>query len=354
MSQNWMRHLELQLVDENGQGLSLSDFKVTFDIEWFNIKFSRVATIKIYNLKPETNNRILGKEFAKLRIIAGYDGLTQAVNENQVGTVTEISSDQVGQTDGQNYGLIYDGDIRFSLTGRDNPTDTYVLIQAIDGHQALMGAVVATTLAAGYTVADLHAATMQSFNPFGVVPGITGDMPSTVFPRGRVIFQAAHKTMDNIAQQCGATWQIVEGKVQMVPANKYIQEAIVLNSNTGLVGMPQQTMGAGVNVRCLINPNIRVGGLVELDQASVYRAALSSNDIQMSGSRIYETDDNGNRVVSGVASIPPASVATDGVYIVQSISYTGDTRGQAWYQDMMCIARGSADLQTSSAQNRGQ
>lgn len=37
MSQNWMRHFELQLVDGNGQGIELSDFKVTFTIDWFNI-----------------------------------------------------------------------------------------------------------------------------------------------------------------------------------------------------------------------------------------------------------------------------------------------------------------------------
>jgi hypothetical protein len=354
MSQNWMRHFELLLTDDNGKGLIFSDFKVTFDIEWYNIKFSRVAVIKIYNLSPHTNNRILGKEFTKIRLIAGYDGIATAVDASQVGKVTAVSAGDVGQKNGQNFGQIYSGDIRFTITGRDNPTDTYVLIQAIDGHQALLGAVVNTTLAAGYTVADLHAATMQSFDPFGVKKGITGDMPATVFPRGRVIFQSAHKVMDNISEQCGANWQIVDGQVQMVPENKYTQEAIVLNSLTGLVGMPQQTMGAGVNVRCLINPNIRVNGLIKLDQTSVYRAALSSHDIQMSGGSISETKDNGNLVVNGIASIPPASIATDGVYIVQSISYTGDTRGKAWYMDMMCMARGSRDLQTSSALSRGQ
>ena len=52
MSQNWMRHFELQLVDENGQGIELSDFKVTFTIDWFNISSaSRVGTFKIYNLQ---------------------------------------------------------------------------------------------------------------------------------------------------------------------------------------------------------------------------------------------------------------------------------------------------------------
>ena len=33
MSQNWMRHFELQLIDDKGDGISLSDFKVTFNIQ---------------------------------------------------------------------------------------------------------------------------------------------------------------------------------------------------------------------------------------------------------------------------------------------------------------------------------
>ena len=76
MSQNWMRHFELQLVDENGQGIELSDFKVTFTIDWFNISSaSRVGTFKIYNLSADTVNRITGQEFSKVRLIAGYDGI---------------------------------------------------------------------------------------------------------------------------------------------------------------------------------------------------------------------------------------------------------------------------------------
>ena len=39
MSLNWMRHFELQLLDQNGQGVSLSDFKVTFQIEWADTRY---------------------------------------------------------------------------------------------------------------------------------------------------------------------------------------------------------------------------------------------------------------------------------------------------------------------------
>ncbi|EOU3097372.1 hypothetical protein [Yersinia intermedia] len=353
MSTNWMRHFELQILDLNGKGISLSDFKVTFQIEWADTKWPRVANVKIYNLSTDTTNKILGQEFSKIRIIAGYDGIAPNVDASQVGVVRNIPEGQEGQTDDQNYGLIFDGDIRFTVTGKDNITDSWVLIQAIGDHEAFLFARTKTTIAAGYTVADLHNVTMQGFNAFGVTKGITGSMPTTVFPRGRVLYNASRNVMDNIAAQCNATWQLVDGQVQMVPEDKYIHEAIVLSADTGLVGMPQQTMGAGVNVRCLINPNIRINGLIQLDQNSVYRSTVGNGDIAQSPFRIGSSEYNGNIEGDVLPSKAQASsIATDGVYIVKGIAYTGDTRGQEWYMDLMCFARGIRDLVSDAAKNR--
>lgn len=353
MSQNWMRHFELQLVDENGQCIELSDFKVTFTIDWFNISSaSRVGTFKIYNLSADTSNRITGKEFSKVRLIAGYDGIAPEVSASDVGTVREVDAADVGQSDGRNYGLIFSGEIRYSVTGKDSPIDSYVLIQAADTDLAFATSITSQTLAAGYTVADVNRALMKDFEAKGATEGLTPEMPATVFPRGRVLFGMTRHLMDNVAGQCGATWQFVDGQRQMVANNEYVHDAIVLNSATGLIGMPQQTIGNDVNVRALINPNIRVNGLIQLDQASVYRTALSNNDIAMAGGQITDQNTDGNITLSGTTA-QPASIATDGVYIVRGIMYTGDTRGQAWYMDMMCEARGAADLVSSSARERG-
>ncbi|MDZ9575353.1 hypothetical protein SNB22_16195 [Escherichia coli] len=353
MSQNWMRHFELQLVDGNGKGIELSDFKVTFTIDWFNISSaSRVGTIKIYNLSADTVNRITGQEFSKVRLIAGYDGIAPEVSASDVGTVREVDAADVGQTDGRNYGLIFSGEIRYSVTGKDSPVDTYVLIQAADTDLAFATSITSQTLAAGYTVADVNRALMKDFEAKGATEGLTPEMPATVFPRGRVLFGMTRHLMDNVAGQCGATWQFVDGQRQMVANNEYVHDAIVLNSATGLIGMPQQTICNGVNVRALINPNIRVNGLIQLNQASVYRTALSNNDIAMAGGQITDQNTDGNITLSGTTA-QPASIATDGVYIVRGIMYTGDTRGQAWYMDMMCEARGAADLRTQDSLNRG-
>lgn len=351
MTMNWMRHFELRLLDDAGQGIALSDFKVTFTIDWFNSTWPRVATLKIYNLSRDTMSRITSTEFSRITIIAGYDGLAPPVSESQVGQVMDVSPDQIGQTRGENYGEIFNGEIRFTITGRDNPTDIFTLIQAIDGHKAFNEAVSSGSLASGYKLSDVHTLLMRDFSPFGITQGVTGQFPDRVMPRGRVFYGMTRDYMSNVAAQCTANWQFVDGQAQMVPEDKYLHEAIVLNSATGLIGMPQQTMGAGVNVRCLINPNIRVNGLIQLDQASVYRTQLSNDEIQKSAARITESSENGNLTVGGTIQ-QPASVATDGVYIVQSISYTGDTRGNPWYMDLMCMARGARDLQSNSALQR--
>lgn len=353
MSQNWMRHFELQLVDKKGNATDFGTFKCTFTIDWFNLSSeTRVGTFKIYNLAADTINKISGEEFTRIRVIAGYDGLAPDVDASQVGVVREVDPAQVGQMDGRNYGLLFDGEIRYTLTGKDNPIDSYVLIQAADTDRAFVTSVTSQTLAAGYTVADVNRALMQDFNANGATEGNTPEMPPTVFPRGRVLFGMTRNLMNNVADQCQATWMFVDGKREMVKKNEYVHEAISLNSETGLIGMPQQTIGSGVNVRALINPNIRVNGLIELNQGSVYRTALANNDIAMAGGRVSDQNTDGNVTLTGTTA-QPASIATDGVYIVRGIMYTGDTRGQAWYMDMMCEARGAADLVSSSARERG-
>lgn len=334
MSQNWLRHFDLLLIDQNGDGISLSDFKVKFDIEWFNISSTtRSATIKIYNLSADTINRITVGEFSKIEIVAGYEGMPSATN---------------GATEGRNAGTIFKGEIRYSVTGKDNPIDSYVLIQAADTDLAFATSITTQTLAAGYTLADVNAALMKDFAAKGAQEGSNPEMPTVVFPRGRVLFGMTRNLMNDVADTCNARWMFVDGKREMITDDDSVHEAIVLNSGTGLIGMPQQTIGSGINVRCLINPNIRVNGLIELNQSSVYRTTLDSNAIAMAGGRITDENIDGNITLTGTTA-QPASLATDGVYIVRGIMYTGDTRGQAWYMDMMCEARGAADLQSAKA-----
>lgn len=94
MSLNWMRHFELIMTGNDGKGISLSDFKATFEIEQNDIKWPALATVKVYNLSTGTQNRIMQREFSKMKIIAGYDGIAPDVKASEVGVAQEIAQQQ--------------------------------------------------------------------------------------------------------------------------------------------------------------------------------------------------------------------------------------------------------------------
>lgn len=73
MSKNWMRHFELLLVDDKGDGIKISELKVTFNIQKMpaTIFNGFVGNFKVYNLSPTTQNRIMQKEFSRIQVIAG-------------------------------------------------------------------------------------------------------------------------------------------------------------------------------------------------------------------------------------------------------------------------------------------
>lgn len=149
MSQNWMRHFELQMFGGKEDGISLSDFKVTFSIERNDNRWPAVATFKIFNLSATTQNRIMNKKFSKVILIAGYDGIALDSKASSVGVARDITPGQEGQTDGRNFGVIFSGDIRFTVTGKDSPTDSWIQVQACDGQDAFQNAFISTTLQKG-------------------------------------------------------------------------------------------------------------------------------------------------------------------------------------------------------------
>ncbi len=223
------------------------------------------------------------------------------------------------------------------------------MIKATDGLKAFTNAVISTNIAKGYTLRDVYDLLMRHLKPYGIVPGVVPEFPPTVFPRGATFYGLVSDYLSALAEDINSTWQFSYGRLDMVQKDVAAHKAVVLNADTGLIGMPQQTIGAGVNIRCLINTNIRLHGLVQLDQGSVYRAELSDDQVLKAGGPLREQETNGNLTVSGLAQKEnPASIATDGVYIVRYIMITGDTRGKAWYMDMACEARGNADVSSNS------
>lgn len=289
-TQQYLRACTLIVSDRSNNGLDLSALRIKFSVKRSDTMTPNVADIRIYNVEEQTAIRIR-KEFTKVILQAGYEG---------------------------NQGVIFQGNIKQVIIGRESATDTFIDIVAGDGDRAYNFAIVNKTLSKGSTQSDQIGAAVSAMAPKGVTAGHLGDQPPSALPRGKVMYGNARNYLRDSAQTTQSSWSIQDEKVTFVKKKSYLPgERVVLTSKTGMIGTPQQT-NEGVNVKCLLNPNIKIASRVEIDNASIQRFKI-------------------NLSVPNSAANIPAPLTADGVYYVLVVEHTGDTRGVDWYSSLICL-----------------
>lgn len=288
----YIRHCKLVIAGSGGEGLDVSGLRITFEVKKADAETPNTATIRVYNMAESTVKRIKN-EFDRVILQAGYDS---------------------------NFGVIFDGNIKQVIFGRESNTDTYVDIFAGDGDDAYNFAIVSTTLAKGSTQQQQVQTCADSFAAHGTGKGyIGGDFTGTKLPRGKVMYGMARDYLRRSAQTTNTSWSVQDGKLQFVERGGMLPgQAVVLTSKSGLIGTPEQT-NDGIKADCLLNPLLKIGGLVKIDERSVQEAKLPDTDEKSEANA-------------------PASIAADGVYRILTVEYKGDTRGQAWYSSLVCLA----------------
>jgi len=279
--------------------LDLSELRFRFRVESDDEESPNNAMIRVYNLNPATVTNVR-KEFDQVILQAGY---------------------------GDNFGVIFKGNIRQFRIGREGTTDTYLDLLCADGDEAYNFAMMHDTLGRGSSNEQRVRAAIAAMGAYGVTPGDL-QIPSTggILPRGKVLFGLARASIRMTAQSIGATWSIQDGKVQVTPLTGYLPgEAVVLNGQTGLVGRPEQTQN-GIQAKCLINPRIQVGGLVQIDNRSINQT-LNQDPW---GAMVPYNQWAGLQMM--------ADLQADGLYRVYVIEYEGDTRGQPYYAELTLLS----------------
>lgn len=296
MTVQYLRKVNLIVGNASGKGLDLSDLHIKFTVWSATTQSPKHTNIRVYNVSDATAKSIQ-KEFQQVFLQAGY---------------------------GDNFGQIFSGSIKQVRKGRENATDTFIDIIAADGDEAYGWAVVNTTLAAGCSQSDYHNALLQPMAIFGVNAGYTPKFSATKLPRGKVCYGMARDYMRDLASASGTHWSVQDGRLCMIPISGYLPgTTVVLTSDTGMVGMPTQTVD-GIIVKCLLNPNIRPGSRIQINNASIQQAQLS---------------------VDYTATNYFPSLDDDGFYKVYAMTQTGDTRGPNFYTEMICAGvNGTAPL----------
>lgn len=283
--------------------LDLSDMHVTFEVRAEDVQSPTNARIRVENLSRGTVSEIQ-EQYSRVVLQAGYYGAA--------------------------FGVIFDGTVKQFAKGRSDAKTTYLDILAADGDLAYNYATVNTSLAAGSTPQQRLNTVISTLGAKGVKPGDVV-IPNTggILPRGKVLFGLTKAAMRQLTQDQDSSWNISSGRVNVTPLQAYTQqEAVLLNSKTGLIGRAEQTED-GVRARMLINPRVQVGGLVQIDNASINQTQQAPEFALPAGQLPYD------RYV-GVQML--ADVAADGLYRVYVVEYRGDTRGHEWYADLTLLA----------------
>lgn len=296
MTTQFGRKVSLIIGPDSGDALDLSALRIVFRVKRGDTQTPNSLRATVYNVSASTAQSAESKEFTRIVLQAGYEG---------------------------SYGIIFDGSIVQVRRGRENATDTYLDITAADGDMAYNFAVVNTTLAAGSTPADHVKVCTAAMTQLGVTEGYMPDLGGNPLPRGKVMFGMARDYLETVARTTQTLWSIQDGRLQIVPETSYAPGEIpLINVQSGMVGMPEQTAN-GIKVRMLLNPSVKIGRLISLDNSSIQR---------------YEYSLTFDNAVANQNNALQNKINGDGFYYVMTAEIWGDTRGNEWYTEVVCLA----------------
>lgn len=291
MSRQYLRRAQL-IAGTGEHALDLSALRLKFSTRQCDLQTPNTATIRVYNLADATAQQIQ-TEFTRVVLQVGYEG--------------------------GDFGVLFDGTIVQVRRGRESAIDNYVDIIAADGDEALNFAIVSLAMDKGSTFRDRVEALARAMK---VPVGHLAELPASQLPRGKTYYGMARDHLRDIAASTDTKWSIQNGQLQFIPLQGYLPtEAVVLSAATGMIGVPEQTQD-GIKVRCLLNPRIKIGARVNIDNKSVQQAHLN---LSMTP-----------EAAQAAGMLP--SITDDGFYRVVVAEHEGDTRGGAWYSDLTCIA----------------
>lgn len=288
-TRQWKRRAQV-VIGKAGSGLLVEDLRISFEVSKTVEATPNQATIRIYNLAPANEAKVKG-EFDEVLLNCGYE-------------------------DGMR--LVFRGNIKHVYRYRDGK-DYITEIEAGDGDRDYQNAVMNETLAAGTTNRQLVQRAVGSFA--STAAGYTGDVPDKPRLRGKVISGSTRDVLGDVARDSGASWSIQDGALVIVSAGGVIPgQAVVLRSDTGLLGAPEVNE-KGITAKCLLNPQIRVNGAVQLD----------NNGIR---AKRKKAEEGGGK--------EPIRLDPDGLYKAVKITHKGDTRGADWITEVVCVALDAA------------
>lgn len=215
--------------------------------------------VEIYNL-GESNRRVLqaGSDLAVSFIDQGlvYDW-PLVISAGYVGSLAQIFS----------------GDIILA-DSRQEATEWLTRIESEDGGKKYRSTTISKSFSTATPVATVLTALAEAL---GVGLGNSAERFSTgaeqgylKFDHGVVLAGSVPKLLDKYITSAGYKWSIQDGQMQVLgPDEVLLDDTVVLNSSTGLIGSPERGEKGTVMAVSLLQPSIKPGRAVEIESRMV-------------------------------------------------------------------------------------
>jgi hypothetical protein len=281
------RKYRILVTDKKGKALDVSQLRCQFNIIKTIMFQPNMSEVTIYNLSPQTENCII-REGNRITIEAGYEG--------------------------DNYGLIYDGDIVQTIRGKDDGVDYKLTIISLDGDRYLAYGMVNFTLVKGLSAREIITQLASKATIPTKINTISKDLSEARLTRGKVVFGLSGDYIRQISKGQNANFYVDDGKVEIVKATDIPEgQAIKLSSESGLIGVPEQTE-YGMSATSYLNPKIKLNSMVFVDNSLIRERKIEFGQLQR-------------------------SLDADGLYKVIKLEIIGDTRGNEWFTKMETITQ---------------
>lgn len=229
-------------IGNSKESIQINNLRIAFSISHTHDKTPNKATLRVWNLTPSHRHQVTGGEFKQVALAVGYGSL-------------------------ENCRVLYAGQITKPAVVREG-LDFILELTCDDGATAYRDTFVNVTLAAGSTHEDVIAHCAGEMT--GITPGNIGLPADVTFTRAKVCYGPARHVMTQVANHHGADWMIQNGELHVLHPDYCLPgEGALLNESGGMLGSPKPT-DRGLEVSCLLRPEITVGSLVRVESIVAY------------------------------------------------------------------------------------
>lgn len=301
----YLRRVQLVLSSNPTKpALDMSNMHFTFTTTQYILGTTgNTLQLRIFDLDEPTIGRIKS-EFTDITLNAGYE---------------------------DNPPTLFQGNIVQVRRGWDGDrSERYIDISAMDGDKQIAYNLIFAEIKAGSSYKQRWEAIANALGvPLDYNKFPTPDqLPKEVLnqkPRGLTLAGNASDAARDEAMHMMCNWSIQQGKLVVVPYKGYLSGTPVeINGANGMIGWPEQT-DDGIHLQTLIDARLQVHTLIKINQADVLEAQL---DMTLSKEAME----------ANMPGIGRALVSTDGLYYVVEVTHSGDTRGNEWYSDILCVS----------------